>query len=711
MTSSISRLWVWLLAGAIGVSIVLRYYVASTSSTLYTIWSDRDLSRAYQLFEDFQFLGPELAGGGRTVGGAYYYFLKAIMLVGDDVTFIHLTILTLIVAGFLYFYIGIKNYLGPIVALMATAVWAGTMIQIENSLEIWNPAPTIFFYSIAYILFLRISQEAKDFHLFVFAFLLSISAQMHLPGLVLLVVSALSWLIVRAPVSGRGWLLLAAGFLVAYFPAIVYEFSTGFANLNSLGHYKSAFAEAYPESKKTLFELSLLFLRSFLFGMFGVFDRGSAGSSLEDIKRIVVLVTTSLPAVLVLVSIIIRVTSGARTVFEWGKDTTNRPYIALMVMTLLAFVVLFIGNQIKPRNFILLAPAAAILIAVSLRNVLDFISTRNVRIVATLGHTMLLSWTAAFFFYSGAYHVFFTPIHDTRVYHVEHLTDMANQEFGFDSEDIMNRILVFQDIDGDKQWTSLHPHRSAIHYLAKDYETVASADEFDGCLIAYQARQWTQHPTEDEVSSALKMMNRQGEVPEIIRVDNTSLYTVVAYRLPNGNCFKSFNNRYVLTDVEREIEQAADGMPLDGVKRLDGQTGNVDRFIIKVPTPVPTLIGIEMHRSGLSVYANIVSNDLRGFTGMNYTILENLRVEFENKADGNVTALPLFKGLFGSRGIAGNAFPPWRSSEIELAPGDYILTFKADNVTSNLGVTVGDKSYELSDNWSIELSSAEASAN
>ena len=80
---SANNLWVLLMVICLAVASFVR--IGMIEDLSYTIWSDRDLFRASYMFQNFQFMGPELSSGGRTPGWFYYVILNALLVVGGGV--------------------------------------------------------------------------------------------------------------------------------------------------------------------------------------------------------------------------------------------------------------------------------------------------------------------------------------------------------------------------------------------------------------------------------------------------------------------------------------------------------------------------------------------------------------------------------------------------------------------------------------------------
>jgi hypothetical protein len=198
----------------IALSIGYRFQMIPFSP--HTIWADRDLVRALNVWVEWPFTGPELLLGGRLPGGAYYYLLSILETISSGINGILIWInIIFAFSGVIVFVYALRQF-SLIAAFGSLAIYTGGLSNIFLATkQLWNPSVTPLFYTISTLLIFKIFVEKKPNYFPILFFLASLSGQFHIVSYAIIPVTLLMAGLFRIKL---GWPLLGASFICGLLP-------------------------------------------------------------------------------------------------------------------------------------------------------------------------------------------------------------------------------------------------------------------------------------------------------------------------------------------------------------------------------------------------------------------------------------------------------------------------------------------------------------
>ncbi|MDO8582977.1 MAG: glycosyltransferase family 39 protein [bacterium] len=183
-------------------------------------------------------LGPTASVGGFFLGPIYYYFMTPFLWlfnynpVGPAVM---VAIFGIATVGLIY-KVG-KEFFGPIVGLIAAALYSVSPLVVSYSRSSWNPNLMPFFSLLTlYILYKALKNDSSKW-LIICGLLLGMTMQLHYLTIFLGVIIAIYILLIRGKSLHRtfkDYVLIFVGFIVGWSPFIAFEFRHKFLNVMSI---------------------------------------------------------------------------------------------------------------------------------------------------------------------------------------------------------------------------------------------------------------------------------------------------------------------------------------------------------------------------------------------------------------------------------------------------------------------------------------------
>jgi hypothetical protein len=182
-----------------------------------TVWADRDLMRA--LTAPWQAFGPEINGGARPPGGAFYLLLAGFLAVDPTIVSVHLGLLTLFALSLILLAVefGRQSTAG---AGWAAAVLLAGSPMLGDVLAIWNPGFVLFFATAATVWGHRFLRRGEFWSLGLAAAAIAIGLQIHLQMWIPAAALVLALPVYRPRCDRRHALALFLGLILPFLPSL-----------------------------------------------------------------------------------------------------------------------------------------------------------------------------------------------------------------------------------------------------------------------------------------------------------------------------------------------------------------------------------------------------------------------------------------------------------------------------------------------------------
>jgi hypothetical protein len=670
---TITKLLVVVLAIAISIGCGLRFLIGD--DFMYTLWSDRELYRAYNLFREFQSSGPESNFGGRIPGGSIYYLLRTLMLVSMDPGVIHKMMLMLdCVAAVIVFAIGLR-YLGLFSALTA-AFFALTMSYVMDNLsQVWNPGFTSLPLALAFLFLIRLVVDRRENALPLFLLFTGIAAQAHFSAYGLIVVALLSIAMFRIRIGVRACWFGCLVFFLLLAPYFIHEATTGFANTHALISYHELAGIGGEEApiRPWSFELLVMRLVDFLSWASGTIWYDAPDTLVASLKWFVTVLSTSFLGIAIATLTVClglrRLTGGPDEVQLPSGDAATFTQLCYLTVAVAVILVCALGLPPIPRYVPYALPALYLLGGVAVAELMNLVCRINTPALRYGLAISLTLWACV----GGLLSVYYWP---ARAYQtagtalgwreVQELLTAARLHYGLLGEQVSDRLAVtYRAPDG--MYRSIDFLTSALEYPALLLESgKREGDIGQNCLLAIKKLGTKGRLSPDDARVAIERLSTPLGGAEPLEFHKTESFDLISYNPAGQNCLRNINNRYLRTAAEKEITHALASQPSDSSLELKGSP-NERRFAFRKSGiwPLEAMISLDYGSAG-TVLATIVSNDLRGYSGLVGHKIQRPRVEFRSRGQ-LVATLIIFDGEFGGL-MDEQVLSPWSSRAI-LSPG------------------------------------------
>jgi len=630
----------------------------------YSIWSDRDLLRASQIWEFFPVEGAEINGAhyARVPGGFYYYILALIQMLAEQPVAIYVLLSSAVVGGFYAVYRTGRVIFGVAGAIASTGAYALSPGVLASAQQIWNPILTLPMTACIYLLLVMVLR-GRAWALPVLIALLMITIQVHLSNLALLVGVGVVLVVVPHEAKAKHWALSLFAVFAIFAPYIAVELGNGFVNTKLIlaGHDEGKLYSA-PSFRD-------------LFNSLAVISGGGPLHSNDPVSRVFTGLAFAL-MVLVVVRVgmaVQRCGFGLRPL-QWRRQLANvteseRLIVSLAIIVVICGVLLAINRNatIDIRYILFLIPAIALLVGAVMAEVLD-------RLQAKTGPVILAAGCFAAFYSFHGYTYAAGKAHGTSsTAGLSALIDGLKSQAGFDDNDLRSKVLLL-GAEGSVQFRQ-------AGYMIRINSSQVSSQKYKGCALAVNA--FTKH--EALARTATVFSAQQIAAPPLEYLFQTGDMHVFGYELVNANCYTSLINPYDWSPLEREIHDTCKAAQADGLiltKDIAGPTHKI--FVLRHTFAHSRLcLGLDMQlRSGNVMITKVLSMHLKGYTG--YTIsgyqLAEAKLIFK-KSGGDTHEFDLIDGPLGGHGNI--LMTPWRKQGRLPNSGDYRLIFAGKIVPLN----------------------------
>lgn len=666
-------IWILLLGALLGFALTFGY----GDRFIYPLWADRDLYRASLLVSDFHFTGSELMTGGRTPGGFYYYFLWLILLVTEDPIKIHSAIFLLNGLAMVLLFSLTKSYLGILAAAFSTAFFIASRALFTVQIELQNPAFTPFLAVIIYYLLVLVIVDSQTRLLPWFVLAVLLTAQVHLSYLSLfaILIVALALFRVRPKAKDVGWSFVAVA--VALGPYFVREAILGFSNFASA-------TSIYATSVLPISEIFGRYMEHVVHTLFN-FHTYDIGALVKDPLRFIVVTTATgfFPVLFISFTLIFfySFVGGAANPVK-SDDGIQTRLILLMYLVLVVgtIITLMTGIQSTPRRLIFMMPAALIIGGAAFSILFTKISAlKHSRARTVLGIGTLTLCLATITWNSVVQFIRWKDQFPT-YQQINSLIRTLNKEFGFGQLQLEKGVVYVRKNSTDRWEPETTHERAAYTFLIRNVRALTEARSISECAAVFIHKNgYPETPlSRDEITRAFTGY----QIKSIGRIKRASNFTLVEYQAGADNCYRTFNNRYLMNEdekwsVENAVQQRNSGRSEEG--KFNGLMRIGFQFDSK-----PSLFGaVTMRRDGKRLQAVLNSRQLRGIDMIAEYNVDNPRLKFTN-AQGDIVEVSFFSGKFGGKNIA---FPPWRSDWVEMPAGTYKIDFVVDRLKTPFEVT------------------------
>jgi len=652
----------------------------------YSMFTDRDLMRGFQLWDDFQHLGSEsMYHLARTPGGFIAYFFNFLGLINPSANFIHTVVVLMDCLALALIPVLFRRFLGLSGALAFAAFYGATLYVLEELWKFWNPSITPSLVVLMYWQFLSYFEDRKTYHLLIAFALIGIAAQFHM-SFYSLIPMAVAFIYIS---GGRptlfAWSSVVGVFLLLLMPYLLIDGANGFFNLKHLITVPDI-AQSVPTTLSGPFDAGSAFDQTIL-----VLQRITGGRSFPN-DTLPTLISgipyLSLGAAIVfnigLISLLIFGGQGiwalSRGRSVWLSERFGRIEWGLVVLFLASIAIAFgTANNNQGRYLIPIALPGLLLIGVGFRNFWqNFETIKKIRLIAFLPVFLIAILAAKYIAIMVHYNV--SPRETTSSYAVkEEIVDILKSEFGWTNEDIDFKVAqwIYDGVHATPGFT-FADENAALMYIARATKDVESVSRYGGCaLVQLWGRRSDRPPPEDLTAFIKANPLRQG-----FRVEKTVTrgdIRVLGYRTDNGNCVRNIGNRYLLTSEEKITERLLEGVPA-GQARATRLSEAGWRLSSRLPNGSP--IAVDLQRGETGVQVNIHSNSLRGLapsSRIEQSSLDDYSLKFSLLSGNRVIELESLHPL-GKNSL----YAPWRMGTVELPQGNYKIELYVKKYTEHI---------------------------
>ena len=643
-------LYVTILLVPVVIGVIIRF--AFPNSFIYSIWSDRDLLRALQIWENFPVEGAEINGAyyARVPGGFYYYLLALFQALSKLPTAIYILLSGAITAGFYAVYRSGREIYGLVGALAATGAYALSPGVLSTARQIWNPALTLPMTAIVFLLLIRVLR-GKAWALPWLIALLVATIQVHMSNLALLAGVLCVLVVVPHGAKLKHWAVSLLAALSVITPYLIVEMANGFVNAKLIleGHGQKLYSA--PSFGPLLETLTLI-----------------AGGGKPGSDSLLDLCLTGL-AVALMIGIFVRVALAilrcrfSLSPLRWRTQLASANESERLILSL-AFVVVFCScllainrnSAIYVRYILFLIPPIALLSGAVVSEVL---ARREGKIWSTV--TAIL-FTALFAVqgYVHSAHLSGNPVSGLTT-----LIEDLRTQAGFSDNDLRSKVLLL----GTEENFQFHQ----AGYLIAISSRTKPEKSYKGCVVTVNASE--KNEALSRISSAFSVQDFTP--PSLEYLFQTEGQFVFGYELAEGNCYASLINAYDLSPVERDLHRACKVAEVDGLlltQEIRGDTHK--RFVLRQTFPPTRLcLGLDMEIVQGQIRTTLTSTHLKGYTGytISYYSLNEAKLSFEDE-EGGSHDISLIETPLGGQGNI--LTTPWRTLGNLPPNGDYRLIFK-----------------------------------
>lgn len=661
-----SRPVLLLLAAIVGFGIFLRLYHGDTF--MYDMWADRDILRSINLGSDWQVLGPEMGStvGLRTPGGFYHYLLWPLLQISGSPVFLHYVLIAMDVATILIIYGLGAGYLGRGAGLLAAALYATSPAVLDQIVYLYNPSFSLLFITAATALLLRFLVDGRSASLPWGVLLIALACQIHLSHIALLVGLALAVIVLRPRCTLTHALLAVAMVPLAFSPWLISEAMHGFPLLTTLLTPKVVGQSGVNNLPIWVPGVVVQLLQ--VLAHYDHWPRQALPGGFVGYGIISLLTNATLPLGLVGGLVL---TAGA---FRGDGDSRSRRFVLALFLLLTASIGLYVATSVDiyARRILFLISPAILLLAAAMNALAAAAARRGYRAVAVAVLVLALANMVA----SGA--KWLDRNLDVHPNYRDRLAMLAALRNGIGLTDDALRTSLAELRRTENGWVLWPANEdTAIEYLLQ-WMPNQPADPWQACGLVIDAGQGSTL-TEAEARTVLAENAKLLPLPITpVRLEARGRFAVIGYDRVEGNCLRSFANRFNSTPQEKLALEAGRTLEIGRVRVLEAAPGRAV-VVARVAVGFGTIL-MEVTAQGGRLEAVLHGPSIRGGAGIREEWLFNPLVEAVPAGGGAAIRVP-----FGALELGhGTTLTPWRTA-VSLPPGRYILRLVASGYSDYIG--------------------------
>lgn len=699
---------------------------------IYQLWSDRDLMRAYQLGENFQYFGAELTGGGRVLGGLWYYILYFMQLINPSVLAIYHMINVLNIVSILMLFVFFNKKINFYVAIIFSSILISSYYQILTG-SIWNPSLTPIINAIIYISVSLYFITHKVKFLYASFLFIAISAQLHLAILLIIPIIILMIFAFRVKTSLRNTILSLGFFTIPFIPFLyAYAFNSNFILIEP---FKGKDFDFYFNR----IDLSLGFYLEHLYLVITHFTSSffsyDLGRFIELVKFLMTLneniyskyflfhFFTGLAKVAIILlflwSLIKYFFKFIYLIFNKKRDTnflSDLDKICIFsAVSFLFYFVYFCVSLGYPalRYYSVTIISVFFLTSVAFFKICD--ASTNYFKKKYLKNSFLFSCGLVLFIF------LVTNINSIEIvnkYFLEKKLTLSSLEekriiiedistlYNYSKEDWNGKVLVLDEHENGKGWFFYADVSNAINYLIIQDKNISDEPNYNkNCTLVLRKKDKRAISEEDIYESISAFVNIKNNF-KILSTDDVGLNSYISYNTSQGQCLVSLNNRFVELEKEKEISLYKNLLSDEGSvlisKKIDSS-----KYIIRIERAFINyaLLSIKYNKD---LEIEFISNDFRGYGSEYHRLVDHFlgfeiskpRLLFKNINTSEEKEVYLYPGSIS--GVT-KIFPPIKNTIKKFNKGQYKVTFYADDLILIKACEIKLDTYKCFGNYDSSL--------
>ncbi len=668
--STWNRLLVVVAWGAIAFGVVLRVFHWDTF--LYDMWGDRDLARSAFLGQEFQFNGPELGGtpGARTPGGFYHYLLYVLLQISGDPRFFHALLVVFDGVILAIIFSIARRALSTPFALLAAAFYATSPVALDHALYLYNPSFSLIFVAVALWLLVRLIVDRRSAVLPWLVLVVALAMQIHLSQALLLPIIVIAVIVFRVPCEPRDVGLAGFAFILAFAPFLIDQAGQGWPIVDVMfANRQSSRIEPLPMLRASLAVELLQLLAHYDHWPFVRFVQNGFGWS----EYIGANLLTNTPVVIWVIGVVTHLVLVARNAMD--ADRLRVLGLMYIIVGVTLGILVASNTDIYSRRVLMLLIPGAVILAAASEDLRAIFWRRGATVVAWTMLALLginLAFTATAWF--GRNKIVY-PSYADRIA----LLDGLRQAFAISDQRLITGVAEIRRDEKTGAWRlSPATELQAFDYLVWwRHREKSQPDGWNGCAVAIDLTHG-EAVTAQQLPALTQIVRDLMPLP--LDVEKVSIgdwpFVFVAYHPVNGNCVRTFSNRWLLTANEVRALAATRNLPIDATVTLAAEPSW---------TQVAARLGrgfgflhADFRYAGGQLTVTIEGPSLRGHGGLKDEWLMNPRLEFTSPAHHSTIVVTFGTTYLGR----GGTLSPWIVAT-RIPPGTYRVSLVADSYLDN----------------------------
>jgi hypothetical protein len=622
-------------------------------------WADRDLGRAFNLPQIFQFAGADYKLTGRTPGGAYYYVLWIVLQFFEDAGFIYLAFIALTISTVVIISDWIGREFNWRVAIIFSLAMLGNFNLLILNGKLWNPLVGFPFMLLSLYFTWKMVVSHRGWHLIPAIAMAGIAIQCHISFLYLVPLAYLASVVSRIDRRWTSYVLafLALGFVFS--PYLVYEIWNNFpiykeGVFNPIVQTVKIVAPPINLSGGTLpgegdvkrFFLSIESIKYMLTVPFAVlFDTTSALPNGIKAQLFLFLNGFALSGAMLATS------SAFGLLFVYRLFTTrivsqnDRLVLVLLLALLLTLIAMsWTTIGVNARYIMFTIPCGALLSAVALDHFWKVLTLKDQIYMRLLAPGLLLWFVLGIgsnmMSASNLLHISFSPFGT--------LSERAKQKeaieiFSASRGFMPSGIAVINDNNNRSgQQTSLNVGTSNSYFFQPFSKRRFSSSREMNCLIIVANKRANQVDAMKAANDLIESHTSLGSKITWGSIDAIEDLFLVNYSLPNGNCLDTVRNYWIYSPPQMQAFDLSANMTAMAIE-LPASAG-VRRFVFKIDKigQFNIIVDFVPEKAGFRAIIRSYALQNRYFRKIG---LSRPRLEYEIKGDPAIHRLDIDPGV------------------------------------------------------------------